>query len=493
MPMDIFFEVMSKLKPLDILHLSRVSKDFRSMLMSKTAKHIWKAARLNIPDFPDCPPDLPEPRYATLVFERYCDGCGVGRASKVDYSLRMSCSVKRGKTLLKRVQYKEVDDQIFQLLPIAEPRCYDDSKHHAWDFYYKPECEKVANRYMVMLSDEGLPRFVEERKAIATLRHTHNEQLLDWECDSKMKSWREGQQAQRNREASIKANLSELASRADTTNLEFYSPKIEAILQHQRQLNIERDFRIKWRARLEKMQLLYKAYLTAVDGSTNKRVLPNFADTIQLPSFAALLVADEPSKDVTQEQFDTAIRIFLIEAESYTMRVKRDLVRILASGSEADQGEEENYDLSILDKPIALFLCCEGSDSSTPLLTASELLEHWQHHATRSWSAAFIKQRHGTGINTLLSALGLPSDSSITTIVDLAESGEAECACGMKCGYNAYYRRLETLLHHIAYYHYGPQSVPCRFKFLDTNKTTKMERDEKSGVGPSKMTPDGTA
>lgn len=80
MPLDVFFEVSSllsfasynatfischdrpqitsKLKPVDILQLSRVSKDFRSMFMSRGSRHVWVAARRNIPSLPKCPDDL---------------------------------------------------------------------------------------------------------------------------------------------------------------------------------------------------------------------------------------------------------------------------------------------------------------------------------------------------------------------------------------------------------------------------------------------------
>jgi hypothetical protein len=100
MPLDILFEVFirivfgmivpycshqlrhllkiaAKLQPRDILHLSRVSTDFRALFMSRSAKHIWVAARTNVPGLPDCPEDLSEPRYAHLVFERNpCDVLG---------------------------------------------------------------------------------------------------------------------------------------------------------------------------------------------------------------------------------------------------------------------------------------------------------------------------------------------------------------------------------------------------------------------------------
>lgn len=87
-PMDVLFEVSRRLypiplpltarqifghlRPLDILHLARTTKEFRCLLMNRSASYIWKAARLNVPGLPDCPPDLTEPQWANLAFSQFC-------------------------------------------------------------------------------------------------------------------------------------------------------------------------------------------------------------------------------------------------------------------------------------------------------------------------------------------------------------------------------------------------------------------------------------
>ncbi len=108
MPLDIFFEVCtfhclsskdslptfyvnskitSKLKPLDLLQLSRVSKQFRNTFMSKSSRYVWIEARKNVHGMPDPPDCLPEPKYASVVFER---NCFVSAQSKA--VVRRSCS-----------------------------------------------------------------------------------------------------------------------------------------------------------------------------------------------------------------------------------------------------------------------------------------------------------------------------------------------------------------------------------------------------------------
>jgi hypothetical protein len=66
-------QVVSHLLPIDLLQLARASRYFRSSLLSKTSKHIWVAARRNVPGLPDCPDDIPEPAYAHLLFDKFCD------------------------------------------------------------------------------------------------------------------------------------------------------------------------------------------------------------------------------------------------------------------------------------------------------------------------------------------------------------------------------------------------------------------------------------
>lgn len=65
-------QIFKHLRPSDILQLARVNKTFRSFLMVRSAKPIWRAARVNVPGMPDCPAHLSEPAYAHLAFDSHC-------------------------------------------------------------------------------------------------------------------------------------------------------------------------------------------------------------------------------------------------------------------------------------------------------------------------------------------------------------------------------------------------------------------------------------
>ncbi|KAJ7897220.1 hypothetical protein B0H14DRAFT_2312791, partial [Mycena olivaceomarginata] len=59
-------------KPLDVLRLSRTSKEFRELLMHKSSRSIWRSSLNNVKDLPPCPPNMTEPQWISLVFDHVC-------------------------------------------------------------------------------------------------------------------------------------------------------------------------------------------------------------------------------------------------------------------------------------------------------------------------------------------------------------------------------------------------------------------------------------
>ncbi|KAK0486365.1 hypothetical protein IW261DRAFT_1455107 [Armillaria novae-zelandiae] len=74
-PLDILFEIFSKLDPLDLLRLTRTTKDLRALLLQRSSTFVWKRARQNIEGLPPLPEDLSEPKFAHLAFDKYCENC----------------------------------------------------------------------------------------------------------------------------------------------------------------------------------------------------------------------------------------------------------------------------------------------------------------------------------------------------------------------------------------------------------------------------------
>ncbi|KAG6849301.1 hypothetical protein H0H93_009616 [Arthromyces matolae] len=75
MPLDVAHEIFMYLTSVEILHLSRTCKALRRVLMTKSSLYVWKQARFNMDDFPNCPDDFNEPQYAAFVFSAFCSYC----------------------------------------------------------------------------------------------------------------------------------------------------------------------------------------------------------------------------------------------------------------------------------------------------------------------------------------------------------------------------------------------------------------------------------
>ncbi|ORY88614.1 hypothetical protein BCR35DRAFT_219082 [Leucosporidium creatinivorum] len=88
MPLDILGEICSQAGLDDLLHLSRVDRNFRRVLMTKQSRHLWSSARENSGLPVLTATDCSEPELASLLYDKICMDCGRDRASLIDYYLR---------------------------------------------------------------------------------------------------------------------------------------------------------------------------------------------------------------------------------------------------------------------------------------------------------------------------------------------------------------------------------------------------------------------
>lgn len=65
-------QIFSHLLPIDLLNLARTSKSFRTLLMSRSSRTLWRVSRQLVDGLPECPEHLSEPAYANLVFSNHC-------------------------------------------------------------------------------------------------------------------------------------------------------------------------------------------------------------------------------------------------------------------------------------------------------------------------------------------------------------------------------------------------------------------------------------
>ncbi|KAF9031552.1 hypothetical protein BDZ89DRAFT_621684 [Hymenopellis radicata] len=87
--LDVLFEIFSYLEPLDLLRMSRTTKDLRALLMKKETAFVWESARLGMDGLPPMIEGLNEPQYANLLFDNHCHNCLKTPTKYIVWEIRM--------------------------------------------------------------------------------------------------------------------------------------------------------------------------------------------------------------------------------------------------------------------------------------------------------------------------------------------------------------------------------------------------------------------
>ncbi|KAK0217689.1 hypothetical protein EDD85DRAFT_1029434 [Armillaria nabsnona] len=174
-PLDILFEIFSKLDPLDLLRLSRTTKDLRALLLQRSSTFIWKRARQNVEaeGLPPLPEDLSEPKFAHLAFDKHCDIC-LRSTPYVQWEARTKYCRK---CLMDSGLYTCAAPEPFtSFVPSYD---FSSSSGHRFGYYYVPAltalCEESKS-----LSDEMWDAWVSRKRDAYTTLQTHARLCDDW-------------------------------------------------------------------------------------------------------------------------------------------------------------------------------------------------------------------------------------------------------------------------------------------------------------------------
>jgi len=161
LPMDLVFETAMYLTPSDLLQLSRLSKQFRSMFTSRSAIFVWRTV---FRDFNvKCPEDLNELELATLLYDRFCMACGrMRKKCSLFLALRLrlcpSCQTANLVTLKDlRVQYPDALDLIVHL-------------PSSWGVCFKPEAKLMIEKFS-SLKKENSTQFIANMREHTRVRY----------------------------------------------------------------------------------------------------------------------------------------------------------------------------------------------------------------------------------------------------------------------------------------------------------------------------------
>ncbi|KAF9523114.1 hypothetical protein CPB83DRAFT_863488 [Crepidotus variabilis] len=148
LPLDILFEIFTHLMPIDVLHLTRTTKAFRTLLLHRSSTGLWKDCLARVPSVPPYPSDMSLPSLVSLAFDIHCQNCGTKNASKcVDFVLRVRLCGKCTKSeLSSQKKYDKQDKQDAIIL-----RAVPFSDFEGWGEKF---CSKATrDKFLLALSD----------------------------------------------------------------------------------------------------------------------------------------------------------------------------------------------------------------------------------------------------------------------------------------------------------------------------------------------------
>ncbi|EKM49968.1 uncharacterized protein PHACADRAFT_32829 [Phanerochaete carnosa HHB-10118-sp] len=122
-------KILLYLEPLDLLHLARTSKAFRAVLMNRSNAFLWRTARQNVEDLPECPSGSCEPAYANFLFCTYCHECSKPNSQHIYWDL-MARYCRQCETRLHKWADKVCLDSVIH------------RAHHVWRIFSSMKLER---------------------------------------------------------------------------------------------------------------------------------------------------------------------------------------------------------------------------------------------------------------------------------------------------------------------------------------------------------------
>ncbi|KAK0496976.1 hypothetical protein EDD18DRAFT_1164760 [Armillaria luteobubalina] len=227
LPLDILLEIFGFLLPLDLLHLSRLNKDFRQVLMSKSSAGAWKAARQNLPGFPGPFRGMSEPAWVNLAFIAECHFCTRTVRNPDMYLMTRVCPPCASERLIKTQAlkrnapppsaYVSVGD-VTSLIPAhcTGYRHGDHSGPKQWDWWsLRSDYDAMCAKLLSFESPEERSEFIKNQKALIADNLKHSRTCQVWNVHRANERYHEIHQGKKDRRQAIYDKLKELGYEED--------------------------------------------------------------------------------------------------------------------------------------------------------------------------------------------------------------------------------------------------------------------------------------
>ncbi|KAJ7283173.1 hypothetical protein C8J57DRAFT_1120601 [Mycena rebaudengoi] len=347
--MDVLFEIFGHLNPLDLLHLSRTTKEIRAILMTRSAAFVWKESRRNIKALPDIPPELSEPQYANLVFDAQCHSCFSTPVQNIIWGARSRLCKKCMHEKYFSLSFGPYNAHVFRFKEIDYVSEHSGLDEELFEFKLNEECAEFRDEKGALLSSDA--RFLEwraQKTEEASERCKHVALCIAWAEDRTTNRSNELDEARRLRGEAIIARLTSLGwEHEEFAHTEFKNHKL---VRQPKELtdriwkNIEapltelltgfKTARLATaRARIlrERRQLAASVYKKWRESHPPDALLPPKIDAVSNEVFRVVIedTPFEPEEKVTEESFADAISQLPLLAADWNRCKNNELVEIM--------------------------------------------------------------------------------------------------------------------------------------------------------------------
>ncbi|CDO73860.1 hypothetical protein BN946_scf185016.g17 [Trametes cinnabarina] len=410
---------MSNLHPLDLLHVSRASKQLRAILMSRRTRFIWAASLATVDELPPCPDDMSGPAYAALLFTRICTLCGANHACWVDYAIRLrlckSCHdahIKSGRTILAGQDVEPEMERFYMGMVPCETgkdlatakRLEEPFAHSDQDKYYAPQLREA------LTVTEKLLELGYSRDDFPLSREWRN--LLDQRKTLTERAWKT------------------------------LRPKLEEMIQERKREDYEWSIREDVNRRNKQIAGFYEEFIQSLS-EAEQALMPGAHDACQLPCLASLARRNDAKGDVSLEEFQALTDQVLQEAEAYKVRAKEAAVKQLIERANWCAHEEWLRDLQgltpdeALQRYYALFRCNSRQRCDVKYVAFEDMHRHFRTaHPWESWGTSWRPDHevfecavYPRDSANILKAVGLPTSTPLSVLDKLIKAGRLYCSC----------------------------------------------------------------
>ncbi|KAF8705180.1 hypothetical protein RHS03_05695, partial [Rhizoctonia solani] len=214
LPLELFLEIARYISPLDLIHLSRAARVFRSAFMSRSTADVWRATFANI-GLPPCPDEtMAEPRYAALMFLEQCTvsmNLLQGTLKKEESDKRPSRHVES-----RRLAISTPSTWLGYAMDVASAflvPLYPRSKARRSEWFHREQYQKIVEKrdeFLKVGDEEGWNVWVDERKKFVETWYEKTRPLVTWVRDLELEYEEELQRLKEARKTEIESRLLKL-------------------------------------------------------------------------------------------------------------------------------------------------------------------------------------------------------------------------------------------------------------------------------------------